>query len=158
MKLTSNAAVTRILYEGVTDFRSLLDFDRESIEALGKACARDIPATVADAANNITAENKVPGANLSSISIRRLVVAMHAAKYYDAIGRTSTINNMHYNNVLVAFKSDYEAYTLLKKQDAPEVPLSLTLLNKLSIYWRVSQVRIALFRLPWVTFVLIQTT
>jgi hypothetical protein len=33
-----------------------------------------------DLANGIVAENEVPGANIGSISIRRLVVAMHAAK------------------------------------------------------------------------------
>lgn len=123
MKLSSDSAVTRITYEGITDFRSLLDFDRDSIESLAKACSKDIAAVVADDANNIVAEPAVTGANLSSISVRRLVIAMHAMKYYDAIGRAPTDANMHYSNVLSGFKSDYEAYVLLKKQDDPDVPL-----------------------------------
>jgi hypothetical protein len=123
MKLSSNSAVNRITYEGITDFRSLLDFDRESIESLAKSCSKDIVAIEADEANNVAAEPAVAGANLSSISVRRLVVAMHAMKYYDSIGRAPTDANMHYNNVLSGFKSDYEAYVLLKKQDEPEVPL-----------------------------------
>ena len=31
---------------------------------------------------------------------------------------------MHYNNVLAGFKIDYEAYRVLKKQDASDVPLT----------------------------------
>lgn len=123
MKLTSNASVTRITYEGLTDYLSLLDFDRESIEALSKACSRSIPAVTEDATNGITAEAEVPAANISSISIRRLVVAMSAVKYYHAIGRIPNASNMHYANVLNGFKVDFEAYTLLRKQDEPEVPL-----------------------------------
>ena len=123
MKLASDAAVLRITYEGVTDWASLVDFDRESIEALSKACSKTIPAISEDTSNGIAAESEVEGANLSSISIRRLVVAMHAAKYYTSIGRNLTAANMHYNNVLTGFKTDYEAYTLLRKQDEPEAPL-----------------------------------
>ncbi len=122
MKLLSNAAVTRITYEGVTDFRSLLDFDRESIEALAKACSKAIDAIAADNQLGITAEPAVNAANISSISIRRLVVAMQAVKYYTSIGRIPNEINMHYGNILSTFKTDYEAYALLRKQDAPEVP------------------------------------
>jgi hypothetical protein len=123
MKLASDAAVLRLTYEGVTDFVSLLDFDRDSIEALSKACSKPIPAVAEDLANGIVAENEVPGPNISLISIRRLVVAMHAAKYYTSIGRNVNAVNMHYGNVLTGFKMDYEAYSLLKKQDEPDAPL-----------------------------------
>ena len=123
IKLASDAAVLRMTYEGVTDFMALLDFDRDSIEALAKACSKTIPAVVADPANGIMAEIEVPGANISSIAIRRLVIAMHAVKYYDAIGRVPTSVSMHYRDVLTGFKVDHEAYTLLKKQDEPDAPV-----------------------------------
>ena len=123
MKLTSDAAVLRITYEGITNYESFLDFDRDSIEALSKACAQAIPAVIADAANHIEAENAVPAANISTISIRRLVVATNAVKFYTSIGRTPTAANMHYSNVLSGFKTDHEAYQLLRKQDAPDVPM-----------------------------------
>jgi len=123
IKLASDAAVLRMTYEGVTDFAALLDFDRDSIEALAKACEKTIPAVVADPANGISAENQVPGANVSSIAIRRLVIAMHAVKYYDAVGRVPTTASMHYKDVLTGFKVDHEAYTLLKKQDEPDAPV-----------------------------------
>ena len=117
IKLASDAAVLHITHEGVTDFPSLVDFDRDSIESLGKVCNRKIDKITEDIPNGIPAENEVAGANISSISIRRLVVAMNASKYYKAIGRTTTIENIHYFNVLKAFKEDHEAYVLLKKSE-----------------------------------------
>lgn len=122
IKLTSDAAVLRISHEGVTDFPSLVDFDRDSIEFVGKVCNRKIDKITEDIPNGIPVENVVAGANISFISIRRLVVAMGASKYYKAIGRTATIDNMHYFNILKAFKEDHEAYVLLKKQDEPKYP------------------------------------
>ena len=40
MKLSSNASVLRITYEGITNFQSFMDFDRDSIESLSKACSK----------------------------------------------------------------------------------------------------------------------
>jgi hypothetical protein len=123
MKLSSNSAVTRITYEGITDLDSLLDFDKDSIEALPRACARAIPAVAPDADNDIEAEEAVPAGNISTISVHRLIVAADCVRYYRDVGRTPTIANMHYGNVLAGFKVDYQAYCTLKKQDSPDVPL-----------------------------------
>ena len=53
MKLSSDAAVTRVTYEGITNFESLTDFDKTSIEYLPRtykekilAIAEDIPAGI----------------------------------------------------------------------------------------------------------------
>ena len=115
MKLSSDAAVNRILYEGITNYVSLLDFDTKSIQGLPANCIKTIPAIAADNANNIAAEPEVPGANISSISVRRLIVAVQASKYYDSIGRTMDPDNMHYNNVLSDLKIDWNAYVNLQK-------------------------------------------
>ena len=123
MKLSTDSAVLRITHEGITDFRAFLDFDKESIEALPKACAKDIEAITADAPNNVTAEVAVNASNISSIAVRRLLVAMHAAKFYESIERVQDKINMHYTNVLKGFKEDFDAYVTLKKQDNPDVPL-----------------------------------
>lgn len=123
MKLSTNSAVTRILHEGVTDIDSLIDFDKDSIEALPRACARAIVAVEADPDNQIEAEPAVPAGNLSIASVHRLIVAADAARYYRDIGRTRSVANMHYNNILSGFKIDFDAYCTLKKQDAPDVPL-----------------------------------
>ena len=57
IKLASDAAVLRITHEGVIDFPSLIDFDRESIESLGKVCSRNIDKIAEDITNGIGAEN-----------------------------------------------------------------------------------------------------
>ena len=79
MKLTSDRAVVRITYEGIMTYESLLDFDRKAIQGLPSICKETIPAIPADAANGIAAEAEVPGANISSISVQRLIVAVNAA-------------------------------------------------------------------------------
>ena len=113
MKLSSDAAVRRITYEGITNYRSLLDFDKESIEALPKACSKNIEAIEADEDNGIDEEVPIPGANINSIAIRRLVVATQAVKYYVDVGQEPNDSNMHYTNVLSKFKTNFEAYSLL---------------------------------------------
>ena len=61
-------------------------------------------------ANDVQAEAAVPGANVSSISVQRLIVAAIAARYYASIGRTMDASSMHYGNVLSTFKIEWEAY------------------------------------------------
>ena len=122
MKLSSDAAVRHILYEGVTAFTNLLEFDYKAIQALPAICKEDIPAIMAYAANGIVAEPQVNGANISSISVRRLRVAVDAAKYYTSIGRTLTVQKIHYTHVLTNFKIEHDAYLELKEEDEPKVP------------------------------------
>ena len=79
MKLSSDAAVTRILHEGITTFESLTDFDDKSIERLPTICKEDIDDIHEDLANGIQREPPVSSATISSISVRRLIVAVQAA-------------------------------------------------------------------------------
>ena len=72
IKLSSDAAVNRIIYEGLTNYESLTDFDKKSIESLTSTCKEKIPAITEDLAAGISAEIEIAGANISSISIRRL--------------------------------------------------------------------------------------
>ena len=123
MKLSSDAAVTRITHEGITDFDSLVDFDDAAIKNLPRICKENIPAIAEDQANNIAAEAAVNGANISSISVQRLMVAANAARYYKSIGRALTSANMHYGNILSNFKVEWEAYELVRDEDDPKVPL-----------------------------------
>ena len=80
MKLSSDAAVTRVTYEGITNFESLSDFDKTSIEYLPRTCKATILAIPEDIPAGITAEAEVPGANVGTISVRRLIIAMKAAR------------------------------------------------------------------------------
>ena len=113
MKLSSDAAVTRVTHEGLTNYDTLKDFDKDSILHLPKVCKETIAAIPEDLANNINAEPEVSGANVNSISVQRLIVASNAARYYDSIQRTMDSANMHYNNVLVHFKVEWTAYESL---------------------------------------------
>ena len=74
MKLSSDASVLRLTKEGITNFESLTDFDKKSLERLPATISKAIDAIIVDVPNNINAEPAVPGANLSSISVRRLIV------------------------------------------------------------------------------------
>ena len=123
MKLNSKASVLRLTKEGITNFESLTDFDKKSLEGLPAICKSSIKAIAADAANGIVAERLVPGASLSAISVRRLIVAMNAAQYYTSINRLMTVDNMGYDTVLKGFKIEWDTYQDLRDQDAPDVPL-----------------------------------
>ena len=123
IKLSSDAAVTRVTYEGITNFESLTDFDKTSIEYLPRTCKERILAITPDIAAGIAAEAEVPGANVGTISVRRLITAMKAARYYQSINRAMNSSNMHYTNVLSGFKVEEDAYADLLKKTEPEVPL-----------------------------------
>ena len=123
IKLSSDAAVTRLTYEGITNMESLMDFDKKSIESLPKACKDRIPEITEDLVNGVEPEPMIPGANISSIAVRRLIVASNAAKYYSAIGRVPTTTNMRYTQVLTDFKVEWEAYEELRRSAPPIVPL-----------------------------------
>lgn len=122
MKLSSDAAVNRILHEGLNNFPALADFDKDSILLLPKICKEAIPAIAEDANNNIAAEPAVPGANINSVSVQRLIAASDLVRYYFVIDRTPTVDNMNYQNVIVPFKIEHDAYVKLKKEDPPAIP------------------------------------
>jgi uncharacterized protein YjaG (DUF416 family) len=123
MKLSSDASVLRLTHEGITNYDTLIDFDTKSIERLPTTCKETITAIVADEDAGVTAEPAIAGANLSSISVRHLIVAVKASKYYTSIGRTMTAENMHYIRVLKQFKVEWDTYQNLRDQDEPDVPL-----------------------------------
>ena len=76
-----------------------------------KACFKSIPIMFEGTAYVIAVDSKVPDANVSPISIQRLVVAMHIAMYYTSIRSTLTAATMHCNIMLPSFKTDHEVYT-----------------------------------------------
>ena len=72
--------------------------------------------------NKFVAETDVNRPKISTISVRRLVVAVNYAKFYDAVGSLMTPQSMHYGNVLSEFKVEWNAYRDLRTQDEPKVP------------------------------------
>ena len=79
MKLSSYASVLRVKHEGITSYNTLVDFDKSAIKKLPRVCKRSIDAIASDMANNVQAEAALPGANVSSISVQRIIVAANAA-------------------------------------------------------------------------------
>ena len=84
----------------MTNFSSLQDFDKKSIEYLLSIYEERIPSVTADPANGISEELEIVVANVSSISIRRLIVDFNTVKFCVSVGRTMTNANIHYTNVL----------------------------------------------------------
>ena len=125
MKLGTDSAVNRIIAEGLTGYDVLLDFDKKSVQLLPSVCKSTIPEIVADATTGQAAEAAIPGANISTISVRRLIVAVQAAHYYTSIDRTMNPASMHYTNVLAKFKLEWEDYESLKSQDDLTIPCVL---------------------------------
>ena len=82
MKLRSDASVLRVTHEVITSYDTLIDFDKSDIKNIPGVCKGSIDAIAADMENNVQDEAAVPGANLSSISVQRLIVAKNAARYY----------------------------------------------------------------------------
>ena len=76
MKLSSDASVFRVTHEGITSYDTLVDFDKAAIKNLPRLCKESINAIAADMENNVQAEAAVPGANVNSISVQRLIVAI----------------------------------------------------------------------------------
>ena len=122
IKLSSNAAVTRLTYEGITNFSSLVDFDKKSIEALPAICEHSIPVIAEDRTNGVDDEPEIPGANINSIFVHCLIVACNASKCYTSIDRYMTVFNMRYGKVLAGFKVEWEAFFELKGEDSPKCP------------------------------------
>ena len=72
--------------------------------------------------NNVVAEPAFNGVNISTISVRRLIVAVNAVKFYEDVGRLMTPQSMHYGNLLSDFKAKWDAYDDLRNQYDPKVP------------------------------------
>ena len=79
-KLISDAAVTRVNYEEITNCESLTDFDKMSIDYLLRTCKEIIPATMEDCNAGISTETEVHGTNIGSISVHYIIVAFNATK------------------------------------------------------------------------------
>ena len=123
INIISDADVVRITYESITKFVSLTDFDKKIIESLPTTCKEKIPAITDDPSAGITSETAIPGVNISLVAICRLVVVVKASKYYTSIGSTMDITNIHYGNLVLSFKIEWDAYEELNKEDYPNVPL-----------------------------------
>ena len=86
IELSSDAAVTRITYEGITNYDSFVEFDKKSIASLPSTCNEKIPAIIEDIVNGVTIGVEISGENMFLISVPRLIVVSNTAKYFTSIG------------------------------------------------------------------------
>ena len=101
--------MTHIESEGITTFVLLIDLDMKSIKYLPGTCKLSISAIEDVDLNNVKAKRDFNGANIRTISVHRLIVAVNTANFYDAAGRLMTLQSMHYGNVLSDFKVEWDA-------------------------------------------------
>ena len=67
MELYSDTSMLRITYEGLTNYQYLINFDRDSIKSISKACSKDIDMIIADVPNGISSKKGVLRTNTSKI-------------------------------------------------------------------------------------------
>ena len=108
MFLNSYGSVLCLTNEGITNFASLSDFDKKNIENFPTICKSSILAIEEDASNSIADESSFAGANISSISVSRLVTAANTAKDHRSIDRVINPQNTGHESVLTTFKIEHE--------------------------------------------------
>ena len=66
VNLSPDDAVTRVTYEEITSFESLMDFDKTRFQCLPSTCNEKTLAITEDIPAGITVESEVPGANIGT--------------------------------------------------------------------------------------------
>jgi hypothetical protein len=105
--------------EGIVTIEDLAEF--ESTHWAQVVTNLKYPEGIPDPANRgqfLRAQTLALGAK----SLERLKIAAEAARYYEAIGRALTPNNMHYTNTLKTFGRQWKAICSRRDQSAPAVP------------------------------------
>ena len=108
-----------INYEGITNFVSLTDFDNKIIESLPTNFKEKITAITDYPSADITAAPAVPGANIYSIAVSQLIVAIQAVRYYTSTDITTDATYMHDGNLLSSFNIEWDIHEKLKKENYP---------------------------------------
>ena len=108
-------------YEGITNFSSLTYFGKKGIESIPTTCRGEIPTITDDQSAGITSEPAFPGANISSVAIIQLIVAVQSSEYYTLVGRTMNATDMNYINVFWSFKIEWDIYEEFNKEYDPDV-------------------------------------
>ena len=122
MKLNWDDSVLRLIHEGIANFASLSDFDKNTIENLSSVWKNSIPDIEADPRNSTTAEAYVAVARISSILVRRRITVFNAANHYGSISRVMSPQNMVYTIVLEIFNIEHEDYLSIKDDYDSNVP------------------------------------
>ena len=85
MKLSSGKAISCLVAEGINNYEALLHFDKKTLQYSPTIFKEKTAAIVADASAGITAEASVASANISLISVQRIIIASNVVKYYTSV-------------------------------------------------------------------------
>ena len=99
------ATVAKLADEGISSVSDLADVDKDMIVAIAKQFRQSNPPIV-----------------LGAKSVKRLIVASNAVKYYDAIQRPITATMMKWTPILKYFELQWDALITLKDKDRPDTP------------------------------------
>jgi len=118
-------ALTRaqLIVEGLDAIDDLNEFDDDSLKQLFdnlKKPGGTIPDPNPGAGPGATIST--PAFVLGAKSQQRLKTAMHAARYYQTVGRELTTANMRWDPVLKNFQESWKALADRKDEDEPDVP------------------------------------
>lgn len=115
--------VAQLAVEGIASPEDLAEFRDDDFKQL-LSNLRSPPAVpgVAPAGGGPAPLVPVQPFTLGAKSVRRLKVAAHASRYYDAISRPLTAGMMHYGNCLIHFELQWNALVKRGEEDEPAVP------------------------------------
>ena len=105
--------------EGIVTVADLAEFEDDEFTQISRNLRN--PPNIPDPANPGAFIHQGP-IEFSAKSLKRLKVAANAVRYYEAIGRDITSQNMHYNNTLKNFEIQWKSILEKVEKDGPEVP------------------------------------
>ena len=118
-----HATVIQLRQEGITNVDDLTDFDKDTLEQIAANLRRPAgrvqdPTPGAVRGATIPTPSFVFGAK----SQQRLVTAAQLVRYYEVVGRPTTVANMQWTQVMKNFAAQWKAMEDKKKADEPDVP------------------------------------
>jgi hypothetical protein len=118
-----HATAMQLRDEGITTVDDLIDFDKNTVAQI-TANLRRPAGRVADsnpgAADGATVPT--PLFVFGAKSQQRLVVAAQLVRYYEMVGRNTTVGNLQWTIVMKNFAEQWKALENKKSADKPEVP------------------------------------
>jgi hypothetical protein len=118
-----NDTVIQLQQEGITTVDDLSDFDKDTMEQIAANLRRPagrIPDPNPTAAPGATIPT--PSFVFGAKSQKRLITASKLLRYYETVGRNTTVANLQWTPVMRNFEIQWKALEDKKRGDEPEVP------------------------------------
>jgi hypothetical protein len=119
-----HAAAMQLRDEGITTVDDLIDFDKNTVEQIAANLRRPagrVPDPNPAAADGATVPATPPFV-FGAKSQQRLIVAAQLIRYYEMVGRNTTVGNLQWRNAMKNFSEQWKALENKKAGDEPELP------------------------------------